>query len=306
MIGSTSDAGFYLAEERGYFKDEGIEFEIVPFQTGADMVPAAGTGQLDVATGACSAGLFNAIARDIPLKIVADKGANRSGFQYTSLIVRKDLVDSGQVREYGDLKGRKVGVAGQGNTGSINIDRAMKRSGLSLKDVDLTILGYADMGTAFANKALDAGIAIEPFRTQWQEQGVGARLPDDAEVYPNNQAAVVMYGPQFGQTKGEAANRLIVAYLRGVRDYNDAFVKNQGREAVIEVLIKRTPLKDRALYDKMGLPALNPDGAVLFEDLEAQQKWYVEYGHQARAVDMKTVVDTQYVDSAVARLGKYA
>jgi len=305
LIGSTSDAGFYLAEERGYFKDEGIDCELMPFQSGAAMVTPAATGQIDVATGATSAGLFNSIARDIPLKIVADKSTNRPGFIFSSVVIRKDLVDGGQVKGWVDLKGRKFAVAALGNVGQMFADKALRRGGLTWRDVDLTVLSYPDAGAAFASKSLDANVAIEPFRTQWPEQGMAVLLPDDDEIYPNNQASVVMYGPQFIQNKGEAAKRLMVAYLRGIRDYNDAFVKKQGRDAVIEVLIKRTSLKERPLYEKMGLPGLNPDGEVFFDDLVAQQQWFMENGYQEKEVDMKGVVDSQYVDYAISRLGKY-
>ncbi|HEX3245348.1 MAG TPA: ABC transporter substrate-binding protein, partial [Chloroflexota bacterium] len=280
LIGSTSDAGFYIAEERGYFKDEGLDCELLPFQSGAAMVTPAATGQIDVATGATSAGLFNSIARDIPLRIIADKSTNRPGFIFSSVLIRKDLVDSGQVKSWADMKGRKLAVAALGNVGQMFADFALRRGGLTWRDVDLTVLSYPDAGAAFASKSLDANVAIEPFRTQWPEQGLAVRLADDDQIYPDNQASVVMYGPQFIQNKGEAAKRLMVAYLRGIRDYNDAFVKKQGRDAVIDILIQRTSLKDRPLYDKIGLPGLNPDGEVLFDDLLRQQQWFMDNGYQ--------------------------
>ena len=55
-----------------------------------------------------SAALINAIARDVPLKLIADKGSLRQGFGYESLVVRKDLFDSGAVKTIPDLKGRKI------------------------------------------------------------------------------------------------------------------------------------------------------------------------------------------------------
>src|SRR5436305_1768758 len=73
-VGSASDAGIYVALDKGYFAEQGIEVERTRFTTAADMVAPLGRGQLDVGGGAPSAGLLNAIARDIPLKIVADKG----------------------------------------------------------------------------------------------------------------------------------------------------------------------------------------------------------------------------------------
>jgi NitT/TauT family transport system substrate-binding protein len=305
IIGSTSDAGFFLADERGYFKEAGIEFQSVAFQTGPDQVPPAGNGQLDVATGAPSAGLFNAIARGVPLKIVADKGSQRRGFVYSSIVLRKDLLDGGEVKGWADLKGQKMAVAGLGNTGQMFLDKALQRGGLSWRDVELTQLSYADMGAALANRSIAGGVAIEPFRTQWPTQGMGGLLPDDDEIWLDQQAAVVMYGPQFVQQKGDVAKRLMVAYLRGVRDYNDAFTRNKGRDGVIDVLIERTALKDRAVYDKMGLPSVDPNGGVLEADLRAQQDWYLANQYQTERIDMQTSLDAQYSGNALEQLGRY-
>jgi NitT/TauT family transport system substrate-binding protein len=306
IIGATSDSGFFIADERGYFKDQGIEFQSVPFQSGPDMVPPAGNGQIEVATGAPSAGLFNAIARGIPLRVVADKGSQRKGFVFSSIVLRKDLLESGAIAGWADLKGHKVAVAGLGNSGHVFLDKALHRGGLTWRDVDLTMLSYADMGAALANKSIYGGVAIEPFRTQWPARGIGGYLPDDSQIYLDQQAAVVMYGPQFIQNQLDVARRMMVAYLRGVRDYNDAFVKKLNRDAIVDILIRRTTLTDRALYDAIGFPALDPDGGVLTEDLQAQQEWYVDNGYQTTRIDIPAAVDHQFATFATSQLGAYA
>ena len=94
---SIFNVGLYIAIDKGYFQARGITVEIEPFASGAKMVPALATGQLDVAVGTPSAGLYNAIAGGMDFKIVADKGQTRPGYNFTPLVVRKDLVDSGRV-----------------------------------------------------------------------------------------------------------------------------------------------------------------------------------------------------------------
>lgn len=305
VIGGSSDAGFYIAQERGYFKAEGLEVELVPFQTGPAMIPPLGTGQLDVGGGAVSVGLFNAVLQDVPLRIVADKGSHRPRFIANRIVIRKDLVDSGQVKGFGDLKGRKVGLAALGNAGQILLDKTLKRGGITWKDVETTILAYPDMGVAFTSKGIDASVSLEPFTTQWAAQGLITVLAETEVAYPDLQAAVVMYGAKFSQDKPEVAKRFMVAYVRALRDYNDAFVKGRDKEALIAILIKTTSLKDRALYDKIVLGGLDPNGSVVASDLVAQQDWYIQYGYQKTKVDMAKVVDNQFVQYALGRLGNY-
>jgi NitT/TauT family transport system substrate-binding protein len=72
QVGGLSDAAFFIAAEKGYFREQGIELEVSRFASAAQMVAPLGAGQLDVGGGAPSAGLLNAMAREVPLKIVAD------------------------------------------------------------------------------------------------------------------------------------------------------------------------------------------------------------------------------------------
>ena len=112
MIGSMADAPIYLAVEKGYFRDVGIEVELEPMGSLAKQIAPLSSGDIDVGFGAISAGLYNAVNRDIPLKVVADKGRNAPGYAYNSIMVRKDLVDSGQVKTLADLKGRTIATIG--------------------------------------------------------------------------------------------------------------------------------------------------------------------------------------------------
>ena len=61
----TSDAPIYIADKKGYFRDEGLAVKVENFRSASDMVPHLGTGTLDAGAGSASAGLYNAVARGI-------------------------------------------------------------------------------------------------------------------------------------------------------------------------------------------------------------------------------------------------
>src|SRR6266511_4884 len=87
---ALSDAPLFIAEDRGYFRDAGLEIGMEVFQGGAAMVAPLSAGQLDVGAGVLSTGLYNAIARGVPVRVVADRSReNGTG----AVIVRKDLYD---------------------------------------------------------------------------------------------------------------------------------------------------------------------------------------------------------------------
>src|SRR5438105_15582797 len=89
----STDVGFFIAHKKGYFRDEGLNVVFTEFNSAAKMIAPLGTGQLDVGGGTVSAGLYNAVARRIDIKIVADKGSIKPGYGISSLVVRKDQVD---------------------------------------------------------------------------------------------------------------------------------------------------------------------------------------------------------------------
>ena len=111
-IGSLSDSGLFIAQDRGYWQEQGLNVDLVPFDNVGLMVPAMGTGQIEVGAGSTAPGLFNAVRRDVPLKIVADKGNAAPGFGFSALVLRKDLADSGAIRDFPDLRGKTVAVVG--------------------------------------------------------------------------------------------------------------------------------------------------------------------------------------------------
>lgn len=67
--GSASGAGFYIANEKGYFKDYNIKIKFATFSNSDDMLPALASGKVDVAGGISSASFFNSIAQGIDSKL---------------------------------------------------------------------------------------------------------------------------------------------------------------------------------------------------------------------------------------------
>ncbi|MBI4318827.1 MAG: ABC transporter substrate-binding protein [Chloroflexi bacterium] len=306
-VGFLSDAGFFIAVEKGYFKDQGLDVEITQFDTAAAMVPSLATGQIDVGGGAPSASLFNAVARDIRVKIVADKGSMPLDESYQGLMIRQDLYDAGRFKDYADLKGMKIAIFITGVTGHVALDRALQKGGLTLNDVEVVVMPAGQQPAALASGAIDATVQVEPLITQLQEQKIAKLVKSINDFYPNQQQAVVFYSPNFIKDKPDAARSFIVAYLKGVRYYNDAFAKKnkQALDEVVDILVKHTTVKNKALYGKMGMAGLNPNGEVFVKSLEDDQEWYLSHGLQEARADINALVDQSFVKYAVQQLGPY-
>src|SRR3954464_5087418 len=204
---TISDAGYYMADAMGFFRDEGIDVSITGFNSAAQMIAPLGTGELDVGGGTVSAGFYNAVGRGILMKIVADQASIKPGYGYSSLMVRKDLVDSGRYKSFADLKGMKVAIGAPGTGTASALNEALKKGGLKYSDVDVVDMGFPQHAAAFANKAIDASITNEPTTTRAVKSGAAVRVAGNDAFYPDQQTAVVIYSGVFMKRDPQGARK---------------------------------------------------------------------------------------------------
>jgi NitT/TauT family transport system substrate-binding protein len=303
-----SDAPFFIGEHKGYWKDQGLKVTLINMQTGPHMIAPLGTGQIDIAAAATSAGLYNAEARGIGLKIVADKGSNLPGYAYVSLLIRKELVDSGKFNTLKDLKGLKIAEPGKGGSTGATVAQAAKSAGLKYDDLNHVFLGFPEMLTGLQSGAIDGAIVPEPFLTFGIEKGIGVKFPSDA-FYPRQTISIVLYGNQFMAKRGEVAHRFMLAYLKSARFYNgaikDGHFAGPNAAELIDMLVKDTRYKDPALYQKVVPNGCDPDGHVYKPSLETDLAFWQEQKFIEGKASVDEVLDHSYVDAALKTLGPY-
>ncbi len=306
-LGILGGAGYYLAIENGYFAEQGLEVEPTRFTTGGEMTSPLAAGQLDVGAGGITAGLFNAIARGLNLRIVSDHGHSAPGRPVSALVLRRDLVDTGQVHTAADLRGRRIAIPSTTVAAMTDVRAYVAEGGLTLSDVRVDELPFPDMLPALANGSIDAAAPVEPFITFMGQRGLGVVWRWDYDVNPDHQIGVIIYAPAFSSDRPEVAQRWMVAYLRGLRYFNDGFVRGDAaaRERAAEVLMKWTAIQDRSLYDTMTIIGLDPDGGLRVPSMRADQEFFVQQGYQDRPIDLDAAVDLQYVQYARQVLGPY-
>lgn len=305
MPPSVSNAGIYIAEELGYFKEEGITLELKSFPSGdAQAVPLA-SGDLMVGTGGPNAGLYNSAARGIATKIVADKGHSAAGFDWLQFVAPTDLVNSGQVTSIKDLTGRKIAVGGKGASGEVATVRNLEAVGIDAKDVELTVIPFPQMAAAIANKSIDTALVSESFLSNITGNGTGLIIGSSIDAYPNQQIATIFYSEKFIQDHPDVARRWMLAYVKGLRGYNDAFRKGINKQQIVDILIKHKAASSAEFLDRMNKVGLHPDGAINMESIQYDIDFYVRYGYVATAPKVEDVVDLSFVEYAVQQLGQY-
>jgi NitT/TauT family transport system substrate-binding protein len=309
VVNASSDIALFIADAKGYFKEAGLDVQFNAFDSAAKMVAPLGAGQLDVGAGAASSGLYNAVERGIKLRVVADKARNAPGYGFQSFMVRKALIDDGSVKSLADLKGRKVAIVAAASSDASVLDQAMRSAGLDFADVEKVYLGFSQHLAAFQNGAIDASITTEPTVSALIKAGVAVRLTGNDAFYPNAQTAVILYGGEFAAKRGDVGKRFMRAYIRAVRDYNDALkdghLAGRGADDLIAIFVRYGNVKDAALLKAMTTHGANPDGWVNVESIRKDWDFFKKNGQLKGNVTVDDVLDRSFVDAAVKELGPY-
>jgi NitT/TauT family transport system substrate-binding protein len=301
--GLAAQGPTYIAVERGYFDALGLDIEMVPGIT-ADMVALLNSGQLDVGIAAISPAFYNAVARGVGMRMVADHGTLYPGRATPSFVIRTDILEQRPWTGFADMKGMKIGTNQAGSLGDYWRDLMLQRGGLQPGDIETIQLPYPEMAVALANKAIDAAADNEPWATQQEQQGIIKKIMYMDEIDPGGHVAGLNYGEAFAKNT-PAARNFMVAYLKGVRDYWDAYDGRQDFQLIVDVLRKWTPVKDEALLRKIPPTGQNPAGYLDPVKLSFYQDWFAEQGQQPQKADIQKAYDPSFADYANSVLGPY-
>jgi len=306
-IGASSDSPFFIADKRGYFKDEGLTVKFIRFDSAAKAMAPLGTGELLVASGATSAALYNAVKRGVPLKIVADKAKNPPGFGFESLLVRKDLV--GTIKTLADFKGRKIAISAPGNSEDFLVDYALRKAGMTIHDVEPVYLGFPQHIAAFTNGGIDVSLTVEPSISSILKADKAARFLGVDEFYPQFETAVVFYSEKFIKEQPDNARKFMRAFLRGARDYNDALDGDRltapAAADVIPILTEYSFIKNPDVYKAMRSHYVDTDGTNNVASLKDVWQFFKTEKMIDGSVTVDQVVDPSFAKWAAEQLGPY-
>lgn len=298
MLRLTSSAPLFLAMDKGYFRDEGIEIDPQWFDAAQPIAAAAASNQVDVGATGLTAGLYNMAAQGQKLCIVADKGREEKGFPSSALLARADLYDAG-LTSIEALRGRRVGVTQKGSTYEYMTGRLLEAKGLTLDDVTLVPLGKLSAVTAALQSGqIDACILNEPNVTKVQAEGYGKVVTQVGDVIPY-QTSAVFYSPDFAKN-ANAGVRFMKAYRRACEDYYAAAVERKD-PALLDETVKiiaryvRTPEEDI----RAALPYIDREGRLLAGDIQTQIDWYRAHGLLSGDLAASDVVNPAFLDSAL-------
>jgi len=276
-------APLVLAEERGYFKDAGIDLDLVPMGGGAEMAAPLSTGEIDAGLGGISASLFNALARGMDAKIVSDFSRMSPGHGFGGLVVRNDVEYTG----IPSIKGKHVGFNNPGSPCHYMVGKMLESAGLTLADVQTSYIPFPTIPGAMAKKEIDGACAAEPWVANTVHAGDARLVLTYDEIVPNMQTSTVMVSTKMLGDR-PLTERFLKAFLRAAPD-----AKEKSPE-VLEIVSRYTGLAVDVLKDTYWTDIDN-GGRVNVDSIKDQLDFYSRAGLVNGTVDVDRFVDLSYL-----------
>ncbi|MES2958696.1 MAG: ABC transporter substrate-binding protein, partial [Pseudomonadota bacterium] len=248
-----------IAEQRGYFKAEGLDVTIVDFAGGARALQAVVGGSADVVSGAFEH-TVNMQHKGQPMRAIVLQG------RAPMIVLGVNPKTMAGYKTVADLKGKKIGVTAPGSSTNVMVNFILAKAGLKPSDVSIIGVGAAQ-GAVAAMRAgqIDAISNLDPVITLLQRSGdlkivSDTRIVAEAEkVFGGPMPAGCLYTPQpFIDKHPNTAQALVNAMVRA-----NKWIQAAGPGEIINAVPESYLLGDRAVYIDAFLAAkgaLSADG----------------------------------------------
>lgn len=250
-----------IAEQLGYFKDEGLQVEIPDFAGGAKALQALVGGSADVVSGAYEH-TINMQAKNQPIMSFVLQG------RAPQIVLAVSTRNMPGYKSIADLKGKKIGVTAPGSSTAMMASYVLAKAGLKASDVSFIGVGAASGAiTAVKSGQVDAIANLDPVITMLQRDNLikvvadTRTLKDTQSVYGGPMPAACLYTPvKFVQDNPGTTQALANAMVRALR-----WLQKAGPSDIVKTVPDSYLLGDRALYLaawERVREAISPDGLM--------------------------------------------
>ena len=245
LLHTLSPAPFYIAQERGYFRDEGIDLTFRFFEAAQPIAAAAVSGDIDVGITALTGGFF-ALAEKGTLKVIGGGLHEQKGYEGSAILASNKAFDAG-LTDVAKLGGHSFAITQYGSSFHYMVGRIAEAKGFDFKSVTLRpVQQIGNMVAAVSTNQVDATIAIASVAKPLAASGQAHILAWAGDLVPE-QLTAVFTTPAMIAAHSEVLKHFAAAYQRGVADYREAFLRlgSDGKpihddktDAVIPLLTK--------------------------------------------------------------------
>lgn len=296
---TASGGPAYIAIEKGYFAAEGLDAQVLFFDSAMPIAVAVVSGDIDVGTTGLSAGFYN-LAGQGALKIIGAQGHESPGFHTIGYFASRRAYDGG-LKSLHDLAGRTMGLGQFGTPGHYVLGATAEKYGIDLASIHLVALqSNANVISAMMGGQIDGTVTVlaTPLIPLIDKGDIRVLSWVGDEMAFQDRA--IFTATKTANDRHDMLERFLRAYRRGAKDYHDAFVGPDERPkdgptadatvALIAKYVGQSPAQVRA-----GIAYIDPQLRVNVADVLHQIAWYKTQGMLKPDLDGSAILDQRYV-----------
>jgi ABC-type nitrate/sulfonate/bicarbonate transport system substrate-binding protein len=284
-------SSLHLANELGYFRDAGLDLDILQNGNSLNSLALLAGGKADVVFGAGGIALLNAILKGLPIRIVAGREIASPVCGTVGTIYGLRRIFPRGLSDASQLKGKRVATGPAVGLAQFALDAHLAHAGLSTSDVNLVSIEFKQSVAALLGGGIDAVVGVDELdrdlTTLSSEIVHSAGL---AQIYPNFQYSYILFGQSLREGSLEDGTRFLSAYLRGAREFARGKTPRFMAEfaATHRLDLKRAVTACRETFSADG--AIDRSSLRLFTDWAAKKRFI------PRPVTPEELVDGRFLE----------
>ena len=275
-----------IAHAEGFFRQEGLDVELVPSLNSEEQLAALVTGRIDVHPGPPHTGLLSAIARGAKLRVVAGQGELAAGgCTYFGIVLRRGF-DPART----PIKRMRMSQSGLTRYA---VSRMLAPHGIDVKSIEGVRLPEAVMVSSLERGAIDGLAVTEPTLTRLSK--VGRVWIRAEEAAPDLQWGLVTFGERLLTRDRELGVRFLRAYTRGVEQYR------QGKTPRNVAIISEGTGESADVVREACWLTFRAGSPINWETLVQFQRWANAEGLMEHTLSREQLWDSTFVTASAAR-----
>lgn len=300
----TSHAPSFIAFERGYFAEQGLDVSFEYFQAAQPMAVAIASGDVDFGVTAISGGLIN-LAEKGAIKVIGGGLQEEPGVDGQMILVSKAAYDAG-VTSPAQLKGKSFGITQTGSSFHYIAHKIADKEGFDRSE--LTLRPLQKVGAiigALKTGQIDAWAIVPHIAKPLAEGAEIESIGMVADYIPDYQVTTVFTSTAMTTDKPDLVKRFLAAFSKGAADFNAALIDKttteDEAEALVQLLHKYVyndePYEKAAPSIRNGAMRINEGAKLNMASIADQLDWFKSEKLVPETVTMDLLVDPSFVET---------
>jgi NitT/TauT family transport system substrate-binding protein len=297
----TSHSASFIAAERGYFADAGLDVEFEFFQAAQPMAVAIASGDIDYAVTAVSGGLIS-LAQKGAIKVIGGALREEAGIDGQKFVISDAAYQAG-AKTLKDLDGKKYAVTQAGSSFHYMGSKMAAAEGISLQFTPLQKVG-AIIG-AMKSGQVDGWSIVPHIAKPLAKAGAWHMVADVADYIPDYQVTTVFTSAKNAADERGMTESFLKGFSMGADDYAAAMIdKTADQDAMVDLIHKYVyvdrPREKAAPSIINGTMRISTNAALNVGSLQDQLSWFQSEGLVDADIKMDQLVDPSYVETTGA------